>query len=217
MARHGWIKLKKISKHPAFISDMKFALELLHYVMTERIEETSAVRKAVPTKNPGKLMKDISVDDLATVVSRMDDDEYLGEVRIKLILGGKLVGSADVDPVAASVAPSSAHAGSPGHIPTASLLARPDSPPSPSPAARVTKPAKLHSITTKVDGGKENQQDEKEEEEEEWEGGAGEDDEGEVVGEEEGEQEDDAGAEGEQPDEDHQVEIQEEPEQDSKV
>lgn len=162
MAKHGWIKLKKISKHRAFISDMKFALELLHYVMTERIEEISAVRKAFPTRNPGKLMKDVSVEDLATVIARMDDDKYLRKVRAKLIERGKLVESEDVGPIATSVSPTSERAGSPRYIPTASLLARSDSPVSPSPTTRVAKARQLRSITTKDDGDNDREGDEKE-------------------------------------------------------
>jgi hypothetical protein len=146
MARHGWSKLKNISKHPTFKSDMKFALELLHHVMKERIEAKTAHRMAVRAQRPRQLMKDITVEDLGTLVARMDDEEYLREVRSKLTGEGKLMSPAVVTPTAtfAALSPSVPTGSPPGHIAMASQLARPDSPPSPSPAARPTQSEKSH-------------------------------------------------------------------------
>lgn len=138
MARHGWSKLKKISKHPAFKSEMKFALELLHHVMTERIEAKTALRKVARAKRPGQLMKDITIEDLEILITQMDDDEYLREVRIKLIGEGKLISTAVVTPIAPfPPLSSSAPTGSPpSQIAIVPQLSRPDSPLSPSPAGR---------------------------------------------------------------------------------
>jgi hypothetical protein len=74
----------------------------------------------------------------------MDDDEYLREVRIKLIGEGKLLSPAVVTPSAtfAALSPSEPTGSPPGHIAIASQLPRSDSPPSPSPAGRPTKSGK---------------------------------------------------------------------------
>ena len=141
MARHGWCKLKKISKHPAFKSEMKFALELLHHVMNEWIEAKTALRKSVWAKHPGQLMKNITIEDLEFLIAQMDDDEYLRDVRIKLIGEGKLISTAVVTPIApfAPLSPSAATGSPPGHVDIASQLARPDSSSSPPPAGRSTQ------------------------------------------------------------------------------
>jgi hypothetical protein len=214
---------------------MKFALELLHHVMKERIEAKTALRKAVRAQRPGQLMKDITVEDLGTLVARMDDDEYLREVRIKLIGEGKLVSPAVVTPTATFAAlSSSVPTGSPpGHIAMASQLARPDSPQSPSPAGRSTQSGKsLKTIAILQKNHAHEQEaeaDEEEEEEQEGEGeregeGEGENKEVEVevdeedeeeLGEQQGEAEDeeeqpaegDDRVEEEAPDEGRQVEI----------
>jgi hypothetical protein len=123
---------------------MKFALELLHHVMKERIEAKTLLRKAAQAKRPGQLMKDITIEDLEILIAQMDDDEYLREVRIKLIGEGKLISTAVVTPIVpfpplSSSAPSGAP---PSQIAILPQLSRPDSPPSPSPTGRPTQSGK---------------------------------------------------------------------------
>ena len=144
MARHGWCKLKKIAKHPAFKFEMKFALELLHHVMKERIEAKIALRKEARAKRPGQLMKDITIEDLEILIAQMDDDEYLREVRIKLIGEGKLISTAVVTPIApfAPLSSSTPTGSPPSQIAMVPQLSRPDSPPSPSPSGRPTQSGK---------------------------------------------------------------------------
>jgi len=144
MARHGWCKLKKIAKHPAFKTEIKFALELLHRLMKERIEAKTALRKEARAKRPGQLMKDITIEDLEILIAQMDDDEYLREVRIKLIGEGKLISTAVVTLIAPfALLSSSAPTGSPpsqfAKVPQLSIT---DSPLSPSPAGRPTQSGK---------------------------------------------------------------------------
>jgi len=100
MARHGWCKLKKIAMHPAFKSEMKFALKLLHHVMKEWIEAKTTLRKEAWAKHPGQQIKDITIVDLEILIAQMDDDEYLQDVRITLIGEGKLINTAVVTPIA---------------------------------------------------------------------------------------------------------------------